>query len=92
MIDRGGEGLTPVGYGYRAVEQLVNAAIGVSAAGSLAERQAAIRKIDEDGFHATPVNSFYNELVVEAGRMSILNGGRTVEIAYGDVPSVRFVE
>jgi len=29
---------------------------------------------------ATPANSAYNELVIEAGRLSILNGGREVLI------------
>jgi len=31
---------------------------------------------------ATPANSNYNELVIEAGRQSILNGGREVTIKY----------
>ena len=39
---------------------------------------------------ATPANSSYNELVVEAGRMSILNGGREVAIEYGSTPGVKF--
>ena len=33
---------------------------------------------------ASPVNSSYNELVMEAGRVSILNSGREVEINYGE--------
>ncbi len=32
---------------------------------------------------ATPKNSSYNELAMEAGRLSIQNGGREVEIVYG---------
>ncbi len=31
---------------------------------------------------ATPANSSYNELVIEAGRKSILAGGREVAIDY----------
>lgn len=88
LVKTGSGGLRPVGYGYRAIEQLVKAAIEVSRAGSLEERQASLRKIDEDGFHATPANSFYNELVVEAGRQSILSGGHTFEIRYVDAPGV----
>jgi hypothetical protein len=38
---------------------------------------------------ATPANSAYNELVIEAGRMSVLNGGREVAIEYGEHPQVR---
>jgi hypothetical protein len=33
---------------------------------------------------AAPANSAYNELVIEAGRLSILNGGREVVIHYGE--------
>ena len=36
------------------------------------------------GIMATPANSAYNELVIEAGRLSILNSGREVVIHYGE--------
>jgi hypothetical protein len=49
-----------------------------------------IRCYDEAGIMATPRNSAYNELVMEAGRLSILNGGREVEIRYGKSASVGF--
>jgi hypothetical protein len=39
-----------------------------------------LRQIDEAGIMATPANSSYNERVIEAGRESILNGGREVTI------------
>jgi len=39
---------------------------------------------------ATPANSYYNELVMEAGRLSITNGGKPVVIEYGKEPKVRF--
>ena len=45
--------------------------------------------IDKSGIIATPVNSAYNELVVEAGRLSLLNGGREAVIDYGTNPGVR---
>ncbi len=91
MIERSeGPGLRPVGYGYRAIEQLVSAAAQVAAAGDLPSRKAKLEEIDAAGWHATPANSFYNELVVEAGRLSILNGARTVDITYGDSPGVAF--
>jgi hypothetical protein len=48
----------------------------------LAARQAALQAIDAKGILATPSNSRYNELVVEAGRLSILNGGREAVIDY----------
>ena len=91
MIERSdGPGLRPVGYGYRAVEQLVNTAARVAEAGDLDARKAMLSEIDKAELHATPENSFFNELVVEAGRMSILNNARTVNITYGDNPGVTF--
>jgi hypothetical protein len=47
-------------------------------------------QFDADGVLATPFNSSYNELVVEAGRKSILSGGREVVINYDDKAGVDF--
>jgi predicted dehydrogenase len=88
-IGLGGPGLTPVGYGYRSVEYIVERALELEAAPrSLAQRQALLAEWDEQGIMATPANSLYNELVVEAGRLSIMNRGRTVRIQYGREPGV----
>jgi predicted dehydrogenase len=99
LVYRGGDSLVPVGYGYRSIEGIVQAihrvadsGAGLSEGESLQKRQAVIRSIDAEGVIATPANSAYNELVVEAGRMSILSGGRDVVIEYGDSPYVRFKE
>lgn len=79
--DLGGPGLEPVGYGVRSVEFLIRTAKRLDAdAATLEARQAVLKQIDATGVVATPANSRYNELVVEAGRTSILNGGREVEI------------
>jgi D-galacturonate reductase len=84
-----GEGLRPVGYGYDSIEALVNAVQKVEAAGSLDARRGVLREIDDTGILATPSNSVANELVVEAGRLSILNDGRPARIDYdGAVPRV----
>jgi len=80
-VDMGGKGLTPIGYGYRSVAYIVNQCIEVESA-EPALRPAMLRRIDEAGIMATPANSSYNELVIEAGRESILNGGREVSIEY----------
>ena len=48
---------------------------------NLASRQRLLREFDAAGLMATPANSSYNELVIEAARESILAGGRMVEIA-----------
>ncbi|MGO9257860.1 MAG: Gfo/Idh/MocA family oxidoreductase [Bryobacteraceae bacterium] len=83
-VDLGGGGLVPVGYGYRSVEYIVESCIRVEVeGGDLAGRQRMLRAIDSAGVMATPRNSSYNELVIEAARESILNGGKTVEIRSG---------
>jgi predicted dehydrogenase len=87
-LDVGEAGMTPVGYGLRSVDALVRAAIRVEQAGSLADQQRTLKEIDDAGVLATPANSRYNELVMEAGRLSILNGGREAVIRYEPVPTV----
>jgi predicted dehydrogenase len=72
-VDAGGPGLEAAGYGYRSVAALVKAVLRVESA---PDRAAALAAIDEAGVLATPANSSFNEAVVEAGRLSILNGGR----------------
>ncbi len=85
-IDLGGPGWKPVGYGYRSLEYLVQEAARVEAAN---DKAAVLAEIDATGIAATPANSSFNEGVVEAGRLSILNGGRLVEI---NPDGVRFRE
>jgi len=90
-VDLGGTGLTPVGYGYRSIEYIIKAACRcIDLSGGLAERQKLLKQMDAEGIMATPANSSYNELVMEAGRLSILNGGREVEITYGKHAGVDF--
>lgn len=78
-VDLGGPGFTPVGYGYRSVEHIIANCIRAGDE-PLAERQELITEMDAIGIMATPANSGYNEQVLEAGRQSILNGGREVKI------------
>ena len=85
-VDLGGPGWRPVGYGYRSIEYLVEMAARVESA---EDKDAELRRIDRAGVAATPANSSFNEGVVEAGRLSILNGGRAVDI---DPAGVRFRE
>jgi D-galacturonate reductase len=87
-VDIGGPGLKPVGYGYRSIEFIVNACIRVQSAGDLAGRRQELKQLDADGVLATPGNSRYNELVMEAGRLSILNNAREASIDY-DKAAVR---
>jgi len=92
-VDLGGPGLVPVGYGYRSIEHILEAALRLEAeTRDLAERQERLRQIDEAGIMATPANSRYNELVIEAARLSILNAGREAVIEYGEKPGVRLRE
>ena len=83
--DLGGPGMQVVGYGYRSVEFILRQCIEIE---QVADKQARLKELDAAGVLATPANSRYNELVMEAGRLSILNGGREVAIEYGDKPRV----
>jgi len=80
-LDLGGEGLTPVGYGYRSVEYIVSNIIRLDSAPE-DRRRELLEEFDRAGIMATPANSSYNEQVVEAGRRSILDGGRQVAIPF----------
>jgi hypothetical protein len=53
------------------------------------DRRSIIRQIDEEAILATPANSRYNEMVIEAGRLSVTNFGREAVIHYGDAPGVK---
>ena len=90
LLDLGDEGLTPVGYGHRSVEYILNAVrrLEADAGDDLGRRQEMLRRIDQAGIMATPANSSYNELVIEAGRLSLENAGREALIEYGDSPRV----
>jgi hypothetical protein len=82
-LDLGGPGLVPAGYGYRSVEFIVKQCIRVEAAGP-ESRAAMLKEMDGAGVVATPANSRFNDLVMEAGRQSILNSAREVRIEYPD--------
>ena len=46
-------------------------------------------EIDRRGILATPANSYINELVTEAARLSIGQNGRHASIDYSGTPAVR---
>jgi D-galacturonate reductase len=77
-VERAGlEGLEPVGYGYRSIEQIIAAIMQVERS---ADRAHALRALDTEALLATPANSRFNELCVEAGRLSLSESGREVLI------------
>ncbi|MGO9310054.1 MAG: Gfo/Idh/MocA family protein [Spirochaetia bacterium] len=93
LVPWSGPGLRPVGYGYDSIEALASAVLRAESAGEGRDPDAArearvraLREIDEEGIIATPLNSGVDELAVEAGRLSILNGGRPARIEYGASP------
>jgi len=97
LVDKGGKGLTPVGYGHRSVEHILRTAMHIEretenlgGKEALKARQKMLAEIDAEGIVATPANSSYNELVVEAARKSITSGGREVLINYDKKPGVDF--
>jgi predicted dehydrogenase len=90
-----GPGYKPIGYGYESVAASVtmaynieNEVIKLSDNESLAKRRTLIKEVDKKGIIATPANSYINELVVEAARISILSDGLPVKIEYGKNPHV----
>ena len=97
LVPWAGDGLEAVGYGYDSIKANVLAACDVNQGSvnlddhaALAERQRRLGQIDRHGLLATPGNSFINELVIEAARLSVTHGAKTVTIGYGDHPSVCF--
>jgi predicted dehydrogenase len=91
-----GKGYKPTGYGFDSVSASITMAYNIenevhkmSEADSLIKRQEMIREVDKKGIIATPANSFINELVVEAARISILNDGDIVNIEYGQTPHIK---
>ncbi|MCX7705230.1 MAG: Gfo/Idh/MocA family oxidoreductase [bacterium] len=87
-----GDGYKPVGYGPDSVSAIIGTIKDIEdkAGPDIEKRRQMIKAIDEKGIIATPANSFINELVVEAGRLSILNDGRPVKISYTPEPAVSF--
>lgn len=91
-----GLGYKPVGYGYESIAaslttmyQINNDTRKLDTNASLAVRKMKIKEIDQRGIIATPSNSFFNELVTEAARLSIQNDGEIVDIIYGEQPHVK---
>lgn len=71
-----------VGYGWRAIEALVKAAIRVQAGADLAARRKMLAEIDETDLIPTPANTAYLGLVYEAMRKSVREQGLAVSIDY----------
>ncbi len=96
LVPWDGPGLKPVGYGFESIEGLALAAKRVQAAANgldgeaaLAARQRVLSELSERGILATPANSWINELVTEAARLSIAQEGHPAVIKYEPVPEVR---
>lgn len=96
LVPWDGDGFEPVGYGYDSVAASIKnmkkielACSGLSSADSLKLRQKLIKETDERGIIATPGNSSFNELVVEAARLSIQADGDWAMIEYGEKPLVK---
>lgn len=79
LLDIGEDHPVPSGYGFKSVEYIVHQCIACEASEDKAQ---FLKRLDDEGILATPANSRFNEAVVEAGRESILNGGREVAVRY----------
>jgi predicted dehydrogenase len=90
-----GPGYKPIGYGYesvagitRTIHRIENETAGLAPDAALVRRRKLAREVDTKGLIATPANSWINELVVEAARVSILQDAAPVRIVYGDPPHI----
>jgi hypothetical protein len=95
LVPWSGPGYRPVGYGYESVAASLEAmrrleaeSAGLAEPAALARRREIIHEIDRAGLLATPANSAFNELVVEAARLSIQADGDWCNIIYGTNPRV----
>jgi D-galacturonate reductase len=91
-----GEGYKPIGYGFESVAAITGMVHRIESEvhslpenESLFRRRQMIKEVDVKGIIATPANSFINELVIEAARLSILNKGDRISIEYGPHPRIR---
>lgn len=90
-----GEGYKPVGYGPDSVMtqikymSQIEFRVDQDPARAIEIRHQAREAADKKGLIATPENSYINELVHEAARLSILNDGDMVLIEYEPEPRVR---
>ena len=80
------KGLKPVGYGFDSIAASLGVMSRMAGEEDLGRRRQIISEVDSAGIIATPANSFVNELVTEAARMSIARDGEPVRILYGDHP------
>ncbi|MDD5686711.1 MAG: Gfo/Idh/MocA family oxidoreductase [Elusimicrobia bacterium] len=90
-----GIGYKPVGYGFDSVaatlntiNRIENEVTSLTEDKAMNKRKEIIKEIDKKGIIATPANSYINELVVEAARMSILGDGETIKIIYDKNPHI----
>ena len=96
MIPWDGPGYRPIGYGFdsvanniRAMHRIENEVELLDEKAALLKRREILKETDAQGLIATPGNSYINELVHEAARISILDEGRIVKIMYGETPYVK---
>ena len=96
MVPWDGPGYKPIGYGPESVsgilaviQRIEHETAGLTGDAALAKRRELIKEVDERGLIATPANSYINELVTEAARVSILNEGELVKIEYGANPHIK---
>lgn len=102
LVPWDGDGSRPVGYGYDSIASIVQTiaeiereAKGLPGHKARETRRSAARRVDDKGLVATPANSWTNELVMEAARLSILHDGAPAGIVYSPQPHVelnRFME
>ncbi|MCK5206236.1 MAG: hypothetical protein KAR15_20280, partial [Desulfobacterales bacterium] len=95
LIPWEGEGDKPIGYGPDSVMtnikymSQIEARVAKDPHNDHSVRLQARQEANRKGLMATPENSYINELVQEAARLSILNQGDIALITYEPEPGVR---
>ncbi len=92
-----GPGFKPIGYGFESIAGITHVihrmqteTAALEPEEALKRRREIMREVDANGLIATPGNSYINDLVIEAGRMSVLQDAAPVRIVYGDRPHAEF--
>lgn len=95
LVPWAGPGYQPVGYGpdsatthLKTIHRVERETGALPPAEALVKRREIIAEISDQGLLATPANSFCNELLMEAARLSITHAGQRVAIHYGEPPRV----
>ena len=74
LLDLGGEGQVPVGYGHRSVEYIIRCCRKASEMTDLEQRQKFIQQLDDEGIMATLIPSHHASLQDRHTSLPLMHG------------------